>query len=82
MYYLITWEVERQGFIGKYARGYEIFTTKKARDEYLKIMDKNCTIALHEITAKDVNYIIDEYPYGKKHIEPYGVVESVGAQFH
>lgn len=79
MYYIVEWEVMKKDFIRNYVRGYEVFTTIKKRDEYIKIMESD-TIKKYIVNAEELNDLIKECDTTLR--TNYGVVHVLEIQFH
>jgi len=80
MYHVIRWEVKKDGFINNYSRGYEIFKTKKALNEYMKVIGSECTTSIYIVNNDGLKAIINRSD--KTIHEYYGVIEVLEIQFH
>lgn len=81
-YWVMTWQVKKQGYVNNFVRGWEVFTSKKAMLDYKKILDDDVIVALE--TAMDAQSLNDFLQQDNTSTKKVGgaYVEQIGVQFH
>jgi hypothetical protein len=81
MYYVIEWYVIKKNYVNNYVGGLEVFTSKKALNEYKKTIDSQTFLYIHVVNGQKLHKLIEIVNETAK-TSKVGFFEILDIQYH